>query len=178
MAAGLSIRTVTCMTTYLPPVSITTDLTSAIPARARRAHPTGWSRRLRRWSDGKVALLADVEPFAQCRQADLVALAKAADIVNVPSGTVLGEGSDIKHLWWMPVDGWLLVSGAGNQAITVPAGWSWTARGRDTGPDTRISALRGGRVLTAALPELLGTLDEHPRLAEAIRSTLVAPSNV
>lgn len=161
------------MTTYLPPVSLTPDRTATIPAEARRAHPARWLQRRR---DGKVALLAGVDSLAECRDRDLVALAAAADMVDVPSGTVLGEGSQLAHYWWMPIDGWLLVSGHGNQAITVPSGWSWASPGREVPAELKISALRGGRILTTTVPRLLGTLEDFPRLSTAIRSTLVLPA--
>ena len=163
------------MTTYLPSLSIATDGAATIPAAARRAHPARWMRRAR---DGKVAMLAGIESLAACGPRDLLALAAAADLVEVPAGTVLGHGSALAHSWWMPVDGWLLVSGHGNQAITVPSGWSWAAPTRNMPPETRISALRGGKVLTTTTPRLLGTLDDFPRLATAIRSTLVLPAHV
>ncbi|MHB8467953.1 MAG: hypothetical protein ACYDD7_24305, partial [Acidimicrobiales bacterium] len=130
------------MTIYLPPLTVTTERAGAIPAQARRAHPARWLNRRR---DGKIALLAQLDSLADCRDADLLALAAAADMVDLPSGTVLGEGSELAHFWWMPIDGWLLVSGDDNQSITVPTGWSWAAPTRVVPPGTKITALRGGR---------------------------------
>jgi hypothetical protein len=157
------------MTTYLPPLSITTATPKAA---SRRAHPARWLQRAR---DGKLDLLAGVESLATCGRRELVALAAAADLVEVPEGTVLGVGAALGQYWWMPVDGWLLVSGSGKQAITIPTGWSWTGPSRPIAADTRLTALRGGRVLTATSAALFGALDEHPRLAAAVRSTLVVP---
>jgi hypothetical protein len=73
----------------------------------------------------------------------------------------------------MPVDGWLLVSGDDNQAITVPTGYSY-ATGRDrAGRNRKLSALRPGRVLVCSTSELESTLESHPRLGTAVQESLV-----
>jgi hypothetical protein len=168
MANAAFVRTVIAMTTYLPPLSIT----AAPQVDSRRAHPARWLHRQR---DGKLELLAGVESLATCGSRDLVALAAAADLIDVPEGTVLGAGASLGQYWWMPVDGWLLVSGSGKQAITIPTGWSWAGPSRPIPADTQLTALRGGRVLTATTGALFGALEARPRLAAAVRSTLVVP---
>ena len=161
-------HTVTPMTTYLPPLSISTVGDRA--ARERVAHPARWRSRS---SDRKVTLLAQIDAFSSLRKADLIALGAAADVIATPAGEVLAQDRDLSRHWWMPLDGWLLLSGQGKQAITVPAGWSFTAD--RNGPLTgRLSALREGRILTAPIQSLLGALDAHPHLAEAVRSTMVS----
>ena len=173
MATGVEFRTLTTMTTYLPPLIVTAE---PVGRTARREGRT--ARWLSKRADGKLQLIAGVESLAGCPKADLVALASAADLVDVPQGTVLGEGRDLGHFWWMPLDGWLLLSGHGNQAVTIPSGWSWMAPDRQVPANARLTALRGGRLLTAATPSLLGAMDEHPRLAQAIGATLVTNVNV
>ena len=118
--------------------------------------------------------VARVPTFAGCLKADLKALSATADLVDLPEGTVLGIGQDLARWWWMPVTGWLLLTCGAEQARTIPSGWSWMACDHSPGQDARLTALHGSRVLTAPLPRLRGALDEHPRLAEAIRATLVA----
>jgi hypothetical protein len=161
------------MTTYLPPISVTTE------RRAARREVTG-PRFSFRWlaprRDGKIRMLAGVESLSQCSTPDLVALSAAADLFEVEEGTVLATGRELAQSWWMPIDGWLLLSGQGKQALTVPVGWSWLAPSRHLASAARLTALRGGRILTAPRPVLMGTLDEHPRLAEVIGSTLVGQS--
>jgi hypothetical protein len=165
------------MTTYLPPLT-----GAAEPATRSARRVAGRQTRAARWltrhSDGKLQLVSGLESLAGCGRADLVALAAAADLVEIPEGTVLAEGRDLAHWWWMPIEGWLLLSGQGKQAVTIPAGWSWMAPARQVPIGARLTALRGGRMLTAAVPSILGALDEHPRLAEAISSTLVVASDV
>ncbi len=141
---------------------------------ARLAHPT---LRARRSADAKVALLGGVESLSGCWHSDLVALAAAADLVDVAPGTVLASGPDLGRHWWMPIEGWLLVAGEAAPALTVPAGWSWTGRwdGRAGSQTTagRLTALRAAKALVATIPRLLGTLDDQPHLAEVVRATLV-----
>ena len=168
------------MTTYLPPVSITAEPAARTARTARRE--AGRTARAARWlnrnADGKLELVSGVESLAGVARADLLALTIAADLVEVSEGTVLAEGRDLTHWWWMPVEGWLLLSGQGKQAVTIPAGWSWMAPGRAIPAGARLTALRGGRMLTAPVPRILGALDEHPRLARAISSTLVVATDV
>jgi hypothetical protein len=161
------------MTTYLPPISVTTERRAA---RREVTRPRFSLRWLAPRSDGKVRVLAGVESLSHCSTADLVTLSATADMFEVEEGTLLATGCELAHAWWMPIDGWLLLSGQGKQALTVPAGWSWLASSRQLTPAARLTALRGGRILTAPRRALLGALDEHPRLAEVIGSTLIGQS--
>ena len=180
MATDRFVRTLPTMTTYLPPITVTVD---PVPGTIRReARPGRLASRLRNLrttldrSDAKLDLVSHVGSLARCTKSDLIALSSAADLIEVGEGTTLARGRELTHWWWMPIDGWLLLSGQGKQAVTIPSGWSWMAPNRRMPPGARLTALRGGRMLTASLPVLLGTLDDHPKLAEAVSATLVGDS--
>jgi hypothetical protein len=164
MAGRAAILTVRPMTAYIAPLPINTDQARTS---ARAVHPAVRPSRLGR-RDGKLALLSGLESLAGCRHRSLVTLAATADLVTVEAGTVLGQGHDLSRFWWMPIDGWLLVSTGGKQAVTVPAGRSWTG-----GTEGRISALRGGRVLMCSVGALDTATANDSRLAAAIRSSRV-----
>ncbi|HWW53774.1 MAG TPA: cyclic nucleotide-binding domain-containing protein [Acidimicrobiales bacterium] len=137
-------------------------------------------RRLRR--DTKLQLLAATPAFGECRPADLVALAAAADIVACDEGDLLAFQDDPRRRWWFVLEG----------RLEILWNWSWPSRlesgqafGADRAdrsdppghadhlPDRRdratIVASVPSVVLVAPRTRLLGLIDEHPRLADAMQ---------
>lgn len=168
MAERHPIRTVSTMTTFAPPIPLPVDDRQA----ARLDHPARRRDRAGRWRDGKLRAMAAVDSLAACRRPDLEVLAAAADLIRVPAGTVLAEGWEFTRQWWMPVDGWLLAEGDSVVARTVPTGWSWVAP-RFPAANGRLSSPRESRLLVAPVHRLASVLDEHPRLGDVVRATLV-----
>jgi len=163
------------MTTFATPITlpltgVETDTRVGYPTRdrARVAGRRPWARKV----DGKVEMLRAVQALDGCGTGELNALARSADLVHVPAGTVLAEGAEFSRQWWMPIEGWLLVEGDGNVSRTIPAGSSWTAP-RIPALGGRITALRDTTTLVAALPHITAALYDYPRLGSAIRASLV-----
>ena len=121
----------------------------------------------RRHPDHKIALLAAIPELHRCPVEEL---ASTADIITVGPGETLACGSAVGAQWWMPIEGWLLLSGGATPDRTVPAGSSvgwWNAAG-----DARLRVLRPARVLVMPRRRYLAL---SPRLGAALAATVINP---
>lgn len=119
----------------------------------------------RRHPDLKIAVLGAVPNL---RGLPIEELASAADLTTVAAGETLARGPAVGAQWWMPIDGWLLLSGGAAPDRTVPAGSSvgWW----DATPDARLRVLRPARVLVMPRNRYLAL---PPRLGEALAVTVI-----
>lgn len=139
------------------------------PARwlARTSHPAA----PRRSGDLKLDLLAATPAFERWPVDDLVALGAAADLLRADPGVTLAEGPGVRGQWWMPVEGWLLLTDGRGPDRTIPAGRALD--GRQASNTTRLRTLREAKVLVSPKATFDALLDRRPRLARALTPLLI-----
>lgn len=139
---------------------------AAAPARVR--HP----------KDQKIAALGAVPALARCRTEELTRLGATADLFDLDEGATAACGMGVLNQWWMPIDGWLLLTGDGGPDRTVPAGRS-IAAWRDVSMSQvnalRLRALRPARVLAMPRPRFVGLAAVAPQLSEILAATDINP---
>lgn len=139
--------------------------------------PRRWAAtpaRVRRPKDGKLAALGAVPALARCRTEELAQLGAAADLFDLHEGATAACGLGVLTQWWMPIDGWLLLTGDGGPDRTVPAGRSiaaWRDVSMKQAHGLRLRALRPARVLAMPRPRFVGLAATAPRLAEILAAT-------
>lgn len=132
----------------------------------------------RRAKDAKIAALGAVPALARCRTEELVQLGAAADVIDLDEGATAARGLGVLVQWWMPIDGWLLLTGDGGPDRTVPAGRSiaaWNDVSTAQVDVLRLRALRPARVLAMPRPRFVGLAGVAPRLAEILAATVINP---
>ena len=143
--------------------------------------PRRWAAapaRVRRTKDGKLAELGAVPALARCRTEELAQLGAIADVFNLDEGATAACGIGVLTHWWMPIDGWLLLTGDGGPDRTVPAGRSiaaWQDVSTSQANALRLRALRPARVLVIPRPRFVGLAGAAPRLAEILAATGINP---
>lgn len=145
------------------------------------ALPRRWAAapaRVRQPKDGKLAALGAVPALARCRTDELAQLGAVADLFDLDEGATAACGMGVMTQWWMPIDGWLLLTGDGGPDRTVPAGRSiaaWRDTSMSQAPALRLRALRPARVLAMPRPRFVGLAGAAPRLAEILAATSINP---
>ena len=135
--------------------------------------------RVRRPKDEKVAALGAVPALARCRSEELTQLGAVADLFDLDEGATAACGMGVVTQWWMPIDGWLLLTGDGGPDRTVPAGRSiaaWRDVSMSQAHALRLRALRPARVLAIPRPRYAGLGGTAPRLAGILAATGINPA--
>jgi hypothetical protein len=123
--------------------------------------------------DAKILLLATTPALADCRAVDLVALASAAELVQCDKHDLVAFQSDPRLWWWLVIDGELEVLRDSSPPTRITAGQGLGLDDTPRASAVTIVALKPTTVLVASRRTLIGTIDEHPRLAEAVRRASV-----
>lgn len=152
---------------------MTITVAFAMPRRWAAAPPL-----VRRPKDEKLAALGAVPTLARCRTEELTQLGAAADLFELDEGATAACGMGVLTHWWMPIDGWLLLTGDGGPDRTIPAGRSiaaWQDVSMSQVHALRLRALRPARILAMPRPRFVGLAGAAPHLADILAATRVNP---
>jgi CRP-like cAMP-binding protein len=149
------------------------DATDQRPELAPVPPPPISRRGWRRPKDRKVTAIAAAAPFAACRADDLVALARAGELVRLDEGDVLATDADPARWWWCPMEGALQACREDGAVTLVTTGQAAGLAERRTPPRrVTVTARRDSVVLVCRRTELLALMSSRPRIAAAVRSSL------
>ncbi len=120
--------------------------------------------------------LRNVALFASCSQRDLTKIARAADEVAVPAGTVLMEQGDMGREAYVILEGTAIVRRNGRKIAELEGGESVGELSLlDLGPRTAtVVAGTDMRVLVLTARAFTGLIDDSPALARKLLAAMAA----
>ena len=123
-----------------------------------------------------VEKLRQVALFSSCSQRDLSKIARAADEIAIPAGSVLMEQGDMGREAFVILDGTAVVRRNGRKIAELEAGESVGELSLlDLGPRTAtVEAGTDMRILVLTARAFTGLIDESPALARKMLASMAA----
>lgn len=118
-------------------------------------------------ADRKLDLLSGVKMFSSLNKKELGQVAKASDVISVPSGTAVVKEGDIGHEFFLIAKGSAVVRRKGRKVATLgPGAYFGEMALLDRGPRTAtITTDEDSELVVIGQREFLGVLDQVPAVA-------------